>query len=91
MLPKELDFTRWTFAAILVSYPLVYYFVQSATRYRFPIVWITCLLAAYAVLKFVAGRLDVPARQKTSLESNSQQFAEPGAVRTVAEQGTQDA
>ena len=38
------------FAIALFSYPLAYYLIQTTMRYRLPIVWITCLLCAHAVL-----------------------------------------
>jgi len=87
-----LGFARSTFATILLSYPLVYYFVQSATRYRFPIVWITCLLAAYAVLQFVTERSDFLVRHDRSQDSKSQSLALSRVVSTAApsEEGMQD-
>lgn len=62
-LPSELD-ARKTFAVVLFSYPLVYYLIQTTMRYRLPIVWITCLLCANAILvlahKFAASKSPVP-------------------------------
>jgi len=45
---------RDTHVALIVGlwlgiYPLIYYFVQYEDRYRYPIMWITFLLAAYPV------------------------------------------
>jgi hypothetical protein len=37
-------------------YPLIYYFVQYEDRYRYPIMWITFLLAAYPVAVFSRRR-----------------------------------
>lgn len=37
-------------ASWLALYPLVYYFVQSDDRYRFPILWVTYLLGSYGLL-----------------------------------------
>lgn len=39
----------WLLGAALVSYSLPYYFVQHLLRYRYPILWISFLLAAYAL------------------------------------------
>jgi hypothetical protein len=36
----------------LALFPLIYYVVQYESRYRHPILWITWLLAAHAVLRF---------------------------------------
>jgi hypothetical protein len=92
VLPRDLGFARSTFATILLSYPLVYYFVQSATRYRFPIVWITCLLAAYAVLQFVTERSGFLVRHDRSQDSKSQSLPLSRVVSTAApsEEGMQD-
>jgi hypothetical protein len=40
-------FTLW-----LAAFPLIYYVVQFEARYRYPILWITWLLAAYAMNAF---------------------------------------
>lgn len=42
------------FAAVLVGYPLVYYFVQIDSRYRYPIDWVLLLLAAYTAAALAA-------------------------------------
>jgi 4-amino-4-deoxy-L-arabinose transferase-like glycosyltransferase len=67
-LPVEID-ARKVFAIALFSYPLVYYLIQTTMRYRLPIVWITCLLCANAVLvlaqKFVVQELPEPYRSTT--------------------------
>jgi hypothetical protein len=34
---------------ILLAYPLIYYLIESSTRYRYPMDWTVLLLAAYAV------------------------------------------
>lgn len=39
----------WLLGAALVAHPLVYYFIQQLIRYRYPILWISFLLAAYAL------------------------------------------
>ena len=39
----------WLLGATLFSYPIVYYFIQHLIRYRYPILWISFLLAAYAL------------------------------------------
>ena len=44
------------FGAVLIGYPLVYYFVQVDSRYRYPIDWVLLLLAAFTVAALV-GRL----------------------------------
>ena len=33
----------------LLLYPLIYYGIQHFTRYRYPILWVSSLLAAYAL------------------------------------------
>jgi hypothetical protein len=42
---KERD--SWTLGAILLLYPAVYYVTQADPRYRYPIVWVSLLLAGY--------------------------------------------
>jgi hypothetical protein len=54
----------WTLAAILALYPLIYYLVQAEERYRYPIVWVTLLLAGYAITAAVASR--TPSARETS-------------------------
>jgi hypothetical protein len=56
-------------AIFLVLYPLIYYFMQWMERYRFPIVWVTFILAAVAIRSTVAwlwskarGRFPEPPR-----------------------------
>lgn len=39
----------WLLGGALVSYPIIYYFVQHLLRYRYPVLWISFLLAAYAL------------------------------------------
>jgi hypothetical protein len=39
----------WLLGGALASYPIIYYFVQHLLRYRYPILWISFLLAAYAL------------------------------------------
>lgn len=54
------------FANIWLTFPVVYYFIQASTKYRYPIEWTFILLAAYAcyvVLPAPFARiLRVPAR-----------------------------
>jgi hypothetical protein len=38
------------FSIFLATFPLIYYLHESAPRYRYPILWITLLLAAHAIL-----------------------------------------
>jgi hypothetical protein len=38
------------FAASMALYPVLYYLVQASTRYRSPVLWISVLPAAYALL-----------------------------------------
>jgi hypothetical protein len=40
----------WTLACIPVLFPLVYYVVQTSSRYRFPAYWTVSFLASYALL-----------------------------------------
>ena len=35
--------------SILLLYPLIYYAIQHFTRYRYPILWVSSLMAAYAL------------------------------------------
>jgi hypothetical protein len=46
----------WLIAALWIGYPLVYYVVQTDTRYRYPIEWTFTLLAVYAVDSLVNAR-----------------------------------
>jgi hypothetical protein len=39
-------------AALLLSYPMTYYFFQSALRYRYPIEWVLYLCGGFAVATF---------------------------------------
>jgi hypothetical protein len=44
----------------LLAYPLVYYLIQFAPRYRFPILWITWIQAAYFcgfAARWIAGKM----------------------------------
>ena len=50
----------WFAAAAFALYPLTYYVVQVSTRFRFPILWISLLLAGY-VLDWVWSRVARPA------------------------------
>ena len=43
------------FVATWVLYPLIYYFIQCSTRYRYPIDWTFLLLASYAVVSRALG------------------------------------
>ena len=56
------------FASLLLGYPLVYYFVQTGTRYRYPIDWAPVLLAAYALAAIAAHLL---ARQSEAYAARS--------------------
>jgi hypothetical protein len=47
----------WLFAALWIGYPLVYYVMQTDTRYRYPIEWSFALLAVYAAYNVVSSRL----------------------------------
>jgi hypothetical protein len=44
------------FAGGLLAYSLLYYFVQASTRYRSPVLWLSVLPAAYAVIRRAPGR-----------------------------------
>jgi len=52
--------TAWFAVAVFAVYPLTYYVVQVSTRFRFPVLWISLLLAGY-VLDLAWGRLAVRA------------------------------
>ncbi|HML16434.1 MAG TPA: hypothetical protein VK419_05390 [Bryobacteraceae bacterium] len=39
----------WMFACVLAAYPLIYYLHEASVRYRYPIYWVTEVLAVYAV------------------------------------------
>ena len=39
----------WFAVAVLALYPLPYYVVQFSTRFRYPVMWISLLLAGYAL------------------------------------------
>ena len=38
-----------TLGSTLLLYPMIYYCIQHFTRYRYPILWVSSLLAAYAL------------------------------------------
>lgn len=50
---------RWAphFAAWLLLFPLVYYLIQFAPRYRYPLLWVSWLLAGHAVMEISKYRL----------------------------------
>ncbi len=62
------------FLAVLLGYPLVYYLVQTDSRYRYPVDWVLLLLASYSAAA-VAARLhvgrapDTPSRSPTPNEN----------------------
>lgn len=39
----------WILGAILLFYPTLYYLTQADDRYRYPVVWVSLLLAGYAL------------------------------------------
>jgi len=43
----------WNLAIPLIVYPPVYYLTQNFPRYRYPILWISFLLAGYAVIQMM--------------------------------------
>lgn len=42
----------WTIASIPILFPLVYYIVQTSSRYRFPAYWTVSFFAFYAVVTY---------------------------------------
>ena len=46
---KQHPITAALLGSALLLYPLIYYCIQHFTRYRYPILWISSLLAAYAL------------------------------------------
>jgi hypothetical protein len=42
-------FAASLFGSMLGVYPLVYYLVQHVLRYRYPILWVSSLMSAYAL------------------------------------------
>jgi hypothetical protein len=46
---KENRLTAPLFGSLLLVYPLIYYFVQHFLRYRYPVLWVSSLMAAYAL------------------------------------------
>jgi hypothetical protein len=57
---KENRLTALLFGSLLLVYPLIYCFVQHFLRYRYPILWVSSLMTAYALTvawqRFKAGR-----------------------------------
>jgi hypothetical protein len=57
---KENRLAAMLFGSLLLVYPLTYYFVQHFLRYRYPVLWVSSLMAAYALTvawqRFKAGR-----------------------------------
>jgi hypothetical protein len=47
----------------LLLFPLIYYVIQFDLRYRFPILWVTLLLAGFLISEFVKGGLHVVLRK----------------------------
>jgi len=39
----------------LLFFPLIYYIIQFDPRYRFPILWVTLLLAAFLIAELAKG------------------------------------
>jgi hypothetical protein len=56
---KENRLVAMSFGSLLLVYPLAYYFVQHFLRYRYPILWVSSLMTAYALTvawqRFKAG------------------------------------
>jgi len=56
---KENRLTALLFGSLLLVYPLAYYFVQHFVRYRYPVLWVSSLMTAYALTvgwqRFKAG------------------------------------
>jgi hypothetical protein len=50
LLPGKLEMGTLTLITAFFSYQVLYWFVQAATRYRFPLAWIYCLLCSYALV-----------------------------------------
>ena len=42
-------FAALLFGSLLLTYPLIYYVVQHFLRYRYPVLWVSSLLASYAI------------------------------------------
>jgi hypothetical protein len=57
---KQNRFAALLFGSLLLVYPLIYCFVQHFLRYRYPVLWVSSLMAAYALTvawqRFKAGR-----------------------------------
>lgn len=51
---REHSRSAWIFLAVLISYPLVYYLVESFARYRSPIDWLLVLLSVYATVRLTS-------------------------------------
>lgn len=56
---KENRLAAMLFGALLLVYPLIYYSVQHFLRYRYPVLWVSSLMTAYALTvawqRFKAG------------------------------------
>ena len=56
---KQNRLAAMLFGALLLVYPLAYYFVQHFLRYRYPVLWVSSLMTAYALTvawqRFKAG------------------------------------
>jgi hypothetical protein len=45
----------WFVGAVFLVYPVVYYFVQSSIRFRYPILWLSLLPAGYGLNRLFGG------------------------------------
>lgn len=56
---RENRLAAMLFGSLLVVYPLIYYLVQHFLRYRYPVLWVSSLMTAYALTvgwqRFKAG------------------------------------
>jgi hypothetical protein len=69
LLRGKLEMGTLTLITAFFAYQVLYWFVQAATRYRFPIAWVYCLLCSYALLTLYE-KWRAPQRHLTSTRSS---------------------
>jgi len=51
LMHRENRFAAYMLAACLVFFPLVYYVVNVDVRYRYPVLWVSCMATAYLLTR----------------------------------------
>jgi hypothetical protein len=67
----------------LVIFPLVYYLVQFETRYRYPILWLTWLLAAYFVTAWISRDVSFPSTDDGLVDVQDEAISDELSLQTL--------